>query len=328
MPSYDTDTTAELIRTHCNAISVEYQQFIQSVWSGYGAIERYLVHYSNHTEHVVLKRINKEAVSSHPRGWNNDFAHQRKQDSYRNELLFYSQYNVENTAARTAGLKHHFETDSHHYLLLEDLSHSGFITDCNYETNHIESALQWLANFHAFWIDKSTPDLWPKGNYWHLATRPMEFEAMAESPLKQAASKIDQTLSAARFKTLIHGDAKLANFLFNQQSAAAVDFQYVGRGIGSSDFVYFIGSVFTEQQLEYHYSDYTRLYFSYLESALKQNGFDQTEALIEEWQNLLSMAWADFQRFIAGWKPGHKKDHSFSHKQTEIALAALREKES
>ena len=49
---------------------------------------------------------------------------------------------------------------------------------------------------------------------------------------------------------LAHGDAKVANFCFtnDQHAVAAVDFQYVGGGIGTQDVIYFLGSFCSEAE--------------------------------------------------------------------------------
>lgn len=83
--------------------------------------------------------------------------------------------------------------------------------------------------------------LWKQGTYWHLSTRPEELAKMLDSPLKQHASHIDEKLDECSFKTIVHGDAKLANFCFTKSGtkSAAVDFQYVGGGCGMKDVAYF-----------------------------------------------------------------------------------------
>ena len=69
------------------------------------------------------------------------------------------------------------------------------------------------------------PDgLWEQGTYWHLKTRPQELEALTDKRLKNAAELIDHTLRSCSYKTLVHGDAKLANFCFFQRGCP------VGRG--------------------------------------------------------------------------------------------------
>ena len=91
--------------------------------------------------------------------------------------------------------------------------------------------------------------LWECGSYWHLGTRPDELAALEDGPLKTTAPLIDQALRQSQFQTIIHGDAKLANFCFarhhntaNGSTVAAVDFQYVGAGCGIKDVTYFLGS--------------------------------------------------------------------------------------
>lgn len=68
-------------------------------------------------------------------------------------------------------------------------------------------------------------------------TRPDELSAMKPSHLKGAAEAIDSKLNQCKFQTIVHGDAKVANFCFtpDSKSIAAVDFQYVGSGCGMKD---------------------------------------------------------------------------------------------
>ena len=74
---------------------------------------------------------------------------------------------------------------------------------------------------------------------------------MQNADLKKAAQGIDKRLQSARFQTLVHGDAKLANFCFSDVGqVAAVDFQYVGKGCGMKDVAYFISSCFNEEDCE------------------------------------------------------------------------------
>ena len=98
----------------------------------------------------------------------------------------------------------------------------------------------------------SPKKLWQKGSYWHLSTRPDELKAMQHSKLKDAAKSIDEQLNNCKYKTLIHGDAKVANFCFadDMSSVAAVDFQYVGGGCGMKDVAYFLGSCLSSSECE------------------------------------------------------------------------------
>ena len=70
--------------------------------------------------------------------------------------------------------------------------------------------------------------LWPQGTYWHLATRLDELAAIDDAEIRASAQALDAQLAAATFQTILHGDAKEANFCFTRdgRSAAAVDFQY------------------------------------------------------------------------------------------------------
>lgn len=226
-------------------------------------------------------------------------------------------------------------TDHHQtYIILEDLDASGYFLRAESLTpERSKVCLRWLAAFHSRFLTKNpTPawpeGLWPKGSYWHLDTRPDELENMEDSPLKQYAKSIDRHLHECTHKTLVHGDAKVANFCFSHDGSevAAVDFQYVGGGCGIKDVVYFLGSCLSEEECEQHYEALLDEYFVTLRQALSTpllpNGIDP-DALETEWRALFSFAWADFHRFILGWSPGHRKNNTFSQAMAAQALAEL-----
>jgi len=119
----------------------------------------------------------------------------------------------------------------------------------------------------------------------------------------QAAPLIDNVLSQAKFLTFVHGDAKLANFCFSKNGdVAAVDFQYVGGGVGVKDVAYFLGSCFSEDFIEQKETELLNFYFSALKNILREL-HPQTDAgaLETEWRRLYDFAWVDFYRFLKGW---------------------------
>jgi len=150
---------------------------------------------------------------------------------------------------------------------------------------------------------------------------------MADSLVKESAKKISEVLLNARFKTLVHGDAKVENFCFSAdgKQVAAVDFQYIGAGIGVQDLAYFLGSALSEEDLKKSLPYLLEHYFAELGQAIVARGESQNlaTAVIEEWQSLFNIAWADFQRFILGWSPNHIKNTALSQSITEQGLAQL-----
>jgi Ser/Thr protein kinase RdoA (MazF antagonist) len=172
--------------------------------------------------------------------------------------------------------------------------------------------VRWLADFQKSYLGESPTGLWPVGSYWHLNTRPQELARMASGPLRDAAAALDRALSAPSRQTFVHGDAKVANFCFGD-GVAAVDFQYVGGGIGLKDLAYFLGSCLDEAQLEAQAAEWLDRYFEAL-------GDDEAEA---QWRGLWPHAWADFERFLAGWSPGHWRQAGFAARMTQEALRRL-----
>ena len=198
-----------------------------------------------------------------------------------------------------------------------DVHHAG-----RRDTTTLDEAslcLQWLARFHRTFLHRSVAgdceerSLWSTGCYWHLDTRQEELQRMEDSDeLKERAAELDARLEGAQHKTIVHGDAKVANFCFGERSVVAVDFQYCGQGIGVRDVAYFLGSVFNDTQLERHADALLTHYFSHLQCG---------EEVEREWRLLYPVCWADFERFLRGWSPGHWKSGRFAAQMVKSALA-------
>jgi Ser/Thr protein kinase RdoA (MazF antagonist) len=154
---------------------------------------------------------------------------------------------------------------------------------------------------------------------------------MQNTQLKNAASAIDEKLSACRFKSLVHGDAKLANFCFSpvgvsvsEVAVAAVDFQYVGGGCGMKDVAYFLGSCLDERQCFEQQDELLDFYFAALTAkvAIIHPAID-ARALEAEWRGMYALACTDFTRFLNGWMPGHWKFNGYTKSQAMQAFEQL-----
>jgi hypothetical protein len=297
---------------------------IQSLWSDYGEIARYQST-ALPRRSLVVKHINLQKVASHPRGWQSDFSHQRKLSSYLNELSFYQAYSADlPLGALVPKFVDSTTNEKQLILVMEDLDSAGYRGRCaNANINVAKQGLSWLAHFHAHFMNVDTHKLWQQGTYWHLDTRPDELAAMPNCALKEAAKHIDQCLKNASFTSLLHGDAKLANFCFhtNGVDVAAVDFQYVGRGAPVKDVIYFIGSCFYGDALTSSAPLLFDYYLAQLDACLDSQ-YDK-QAVRDECKRLYPFAWADFERFMLGWSPSHKKLSDYSATQTQLALAQL-----
>lgn len=310
------------------ADQVKKVEAVQELWSGYGSIDRWLCTSAKGSQTFILKRIEPPAVASHPRGWNTDASHQRKLRSYHVEKTWYQDWShLCGEGAKVAKFIGAKLTGDGQWLLMEDLDSSGYYQrfDADREWK-IEACLTWLAGFHGQFLHCQPKGLWEEGAYWHLQTRQDEWNAMPEGLLKAGAYPIAQRLAHARFRTLVHGDAKVANFCFNPtiKSVAAVDFQYVGGGVGVKDVAYFLGSCLTDEECESRSYRLLEYYFSALESVLAPilPSSDLSD-LVSEWRALFPLAWADFHRFLVGWMPGHSKINRFTVENTERVLASL-----
>lgn len=320
---------AKVVLSATGAQSIDRSTVVQSLWSGYGQIVRLELTGGAHSS-VILKHIKLPDADKHPRGWNTNLSHQRKVRSYQIESHWYQHYatNCTNDCVVPACLAVNADARET-VLLLTDLDAAGFdIRKNDAEIQDIHACLHWLANFHATFLNSNANGLWECGTYWHLDTRPDELAALNDIALRQAAPQIDQILRECRYQTLVHGDAKLANFCFHQNNSitkvAAVDFQYIGRGCGIKDVAYFIGSCLNENDCETMECQLLDYYFSVLvDRIIQKSGNVKTAELENEWRELYPVAWADFHRFIKGWSPGHWKINSYSEKLTASVIKKI-----
>lgn len=305
--------------------SVQYVEQLQALWSGYGSIIR--CYSKDKDQYYIVKYVQTSVpTTDHPRGWSGEKSHQRKVKSYQVETEFYRQYAQCCTLdCKVPTLHKIVELDDGCLLLMEDLHASGYDVRADKNDWHkLKLAITWLANFHSKFMFNNADDLWSQGGYWHLATRQDELAAMPESDLKQQACNLDIRLKNAKFQTLIHGDAKFENLCFHNQNnhVAAVDFQYIGRGVGVVDLAYLAGSALEQTSLEKYGDQILPLYLKALKQALTQTqptlDFDQ---LSTEYSRLYPVAWADFYRFLLGWNPNSWKINPYIKKMTALAIS-------
>jgi len=316
-----------LLLTATGAKAAARGEVIQSLWSGYGEIVRTEL-VGAEVSSVVLKYVVFPNQLNHPRGWNSGRSHQRKVKSYEVEMAWYA--NWSQRCGKACRVPHCFASETfgeEHLMILEDMDAAGFpLRKSHLSKPEVMLCLKWLANFHATFMGEEPTGLWKVGSYWHLETRPDELEVMESGALKNAASEIDAILNSCRFRTLVHGDAKVANFCFSEdgKGVAGVDFQYVGGGCGMKDVAYFLGSCLDELLQERWESEFLDCYFSELELAVAEQGsglnFSELE---EEWRAMFPVAQADFYRFLVGWMPNHWKINDYGKRVAMDVVAQL-----
>ncbi len=299
---------------------------IQSLWSGYGHIVRYQLK-EGVANTVVVKCIAPEDAQEHPRGWNSSIGHKRKVRSYEVEKKWYELWGTNCLDdCRIPKFIGSYPKGHKQWIILEDLNPIFPVRKQELTLDEIKVCLKWLASFHATFLLQQPIDLWEVGTYWHLKTRLEEYEKIENNHLKSKAYLIDDALNHCTFQTIVHGDAKLANFCFSEDGkrVAAVDFQYVGGGCGMKDIAYFLGSCLASdalKSLEKHLLDD---YFFQLSEALKaRNSSVDVIALEAEWRGMYPIACADFTRFLLGWMPEHQKINRYQLEILDTVLANL-----
>lgn len=264
---------------------------IQSLWSGYGELSRARLE-GGDTPSVVVKWARP------PKSARDAISDARKRRSYDVEGHFYRAYASRcGSGSRVPRLLAHHATAGEWVLVLEDLDACGLEgRTWSPRGAALEACLRWLASFHATFLGVAPEGLWDVGTYWHLATRQEELRRMTDPRLARDADAIDRALSSAKYRTLVHGDAKPANFCFSSadvRAVAAVDFQYVGGGVGVKDVAYLLEG--RGDDAESHALD---VYFDALRSLTGDDG----AAIEREWRALYPLAQDDFRRFLDGWQ--------------------------
>ncbi len=236
----------------------------------------------------------------------NSISDKRKMASYENERLFYKKVApvlISDQVCAIAQPLHLSQSKEGLIFVLSDISEDYPRHSEDLDQRQLTVALDWLASFHAFcWQERNLCNsLSPKGSYWHLDTRPEEYERIPKkwSQLKTAARTIDLALKKASC-TLVHGDFNPANIQFSKERSECVvyDFQYSGWGCPSKDICYLLfcfsqgPSTFSEEKLLEHY--YQQL-SGKLELASKEC-FSYAE-----FTRLYELAYLDFFRFLLGW---------------------------
>lgn len=294
-------------------------ELVQRLWSNYGSITRW----KSDQRSVIVKHICPPVNAEHPRGWSGNEGHERKIKSYQVEVLFYSAYLKGGHAEFIVpDLLESTEEQDDQAFVLSDLGFDGFLPLSDFSDALYFKCVAWLAKFHAHFFNNAGEGLWGNGSYWHLSTRSDEFNSMPAGPLKSKAQQIAEVLDVAEYKTIIHGDAKWANFLTNGEKVSGLDFQYVGGGVGVKDIAYFMSSCLGEKQLFAFEQETLDFYFQQFRLHVKANVLD-CDALEKSWRHLYAFAWADFDRFLQGWAPGHWKQNEYIEHQTSKALRNL-----
>lgn len=312
------------LETLCN-VQVDSSTLIQPLWNGYGACFRAA---TTQGHRWVVKAIHYEEQKAHPKGWQTSHSHERKCHSFAVEQYFYQALQPQTSSSSPCPkLINCDENAGGRILVLEDLCDMGFSqTALALNLDEAACVIEWLAAFHAHFLGYKDHHVWEEGTYWHLATRQDEWLAMPSGALKDAAPTIAEKLASCPYQTLLHGDAKVANFCFtpNMKRCAAVDFQYTGHGVGVKDLAYFIGSALSENDQARYTQRCLDIYFSYLRkhlgAVLEKPKMDE---LILQWRNLYPLACADFHRFLAGWSPDHWKINTHLGNLSKQALNAL-----
>lgn len=322
----ETLTKARILK-ETNSLELVMLEKIQTLWSNYGAIYRAQLAGGKHSS-VIVKLVKLPKKGIHPRGWNTDTSHQRKIRSYDVEINWYKRFGKETNEYCT--IPKHFgswKLPEESVLILEDLDSIGYPKrKKTVSLQELNICIKWLANFHAVYMQKEAKELWEVGSYWHLDTRWDEWNQMQDHALKDAAVAINDILNQAKYKTIIHGDAKLANFCFSNagKRVAAVDFQYVGKGCGMKDFAYLLSSCLDEGECAQYENALLKYYFDSLHKALDFHQLTiDFEELKREWFSLYKYAWADFYRFLDGWSPGHWKINSYNKGLKKLVIEEL-----
>jgi hypothetical protein len=309
-------------------LTVQSVSTLASLWAGYGrALQVTAVDEDGAQQHFVVKDIKPPAGSG--------VSHQRKVRSYQVEGSFYEEVAPMLLARPGAPavaaplVVQRVEASGNVALVLGDLRGRFPESAGALDLPRAKAALAWLAALHAAYWQKDVPaSLWEEGSYYHLKTRLDELQNIdAEwADVRDAAHAIDGLLCASPFRTLLHGDAKAANFLFSEKAAgggviaAAYDFQYTGGGDGMRDVAYLLCSSVQRAVLDRCEAELLSHYHAELVVQLDPPAAEQytLEVALQRFE----LALLDYVRWMAGW--GFWGSAGWAQRKARKTLATLR----
>ena len=303
---------------------------LQPLWSDCGTLSRIKFDNTSTIPSLILKHIHLPETLNHPLQIHTEVSKTRKIHSYQVEATWYENFNhrCAQIGLRTPVCLDLLTIGQDTWIALEDLQFDNFHPVSTLSLSMIHTTLRWLATFHATFLNDTGNGLWAIGTYWNLSTRPDEFMMIQNTEMHDWARFIDARLNQCTVQTLVHGDAKLANFLYSTDGAVAgLDFQYVGRGCGVKDVVYFLGSCLPEDTLNEQSASFFNIYFAELRKQVSlHHPTVDCDALEQEWRTLTPFAIADFERFLLGWSPNHRKRTGETQDATKKVLSTIQQK--
>ena len=280
------------------------------LWKGYGKLlQVHAKDWSNKNVNFVVKEVDIPPSSGED--------HLRKVKSYKVESIFYKELSKQmNERDVVVPELVHVEdnlqeTEGSMSIVLSDLTLDRqyyTLSGLSMDLREAEAVLTWLAKFHAMnWQREIPAGLWTEGSFWQLGTRTRELADMMDeewSDLKAQAGRIHEKITGSRFRTVIHGDAKSANFFFyndvgNEIQVSGFDFQYCGGGDPMRDVAYLLSCSVQPSVLEQRgVGHFLKHYHSELTSRLDTVQATEYTFLIVQQQ--FDVCLADLVRFMAG----------------------------
>jgi beta-phosphoglucomutase len=208
-------------------------------------------------------------------------------------------------------------------LLMEDLS-SNYIVGPNLNNMDIDISLSIIKKFakmHVYYRHDNALKQWPYlkfPNYsdaisikeasesfikkWPLS----ELEVTITKKIANNFNKIENYLKKSKRHTLCHGDVKSANmFITNDFSDVCfIDWQYVHKGLGTQDFIFFLIESFSTESINKWYTIFFEYYYSII--SIEDNYKDYSK---EEYKLDILYSMCYFPFFVAMWFGNVDSDH-------------------
>lgn len=306
---------------------------ICSLWKGYGHVYHIeATDCDNVRRDVIIKHVDIPTTSGSVESLSED--HLRKVHSYAVESVFYKElsecmiesgvnvprmYCVEGEIGSQGGTMS---------IAMEDVRNLGphYQRKANVlDMEEGKALLDWLARFHAVnWkavpTEGGTMGLWSEGSFWQLDSRTTEFGQIEDDwrMLHTIGQYVHEQLQRSSFRTVIHGDAKSANFFFYKTGGATVsiagyDFQYCGFADGMRDVAYVLCCSIQPDLVEAFEEELLMHYHQALLAHLEQ--LHAEEYTFDQLQKHFDLCVVDLARFMSGSRWWGNID--FIHRKTK-----------